>query len=104
MRRMPRRLLLIFLCTAAAVQAADYDPYIPSCYRYGRCESYDLRDERLRQQRLERLAPNAPEPQRQRGMSRRDVPATPAEEVHPAYRTSGEVREEFQRSGAALNQ
>jgi hypothetical protein len=110
---MPRLLLPVFICAAAAVfiptgEAAEYAPllrediYSPSCYRYGRCDTDDPRDERLRQQRLERLAPRAPDNPPHREMIRRNVSPTPVEEVREPYRAAGEVREEFQRSGTAL--
>ncbi|HKO89341.1 MAG TPA: hypothetical protein VJU83_12610 [Burkholderiales bacterium] len=72
----------------------------PSCYRYGRCEADNLRYERLRAQRLDRLAPQAPGEAPRVDMLRRDVKPTAAEEILPAYKDAGGVREEFLNSGS----
>ena len=106
------------LCGAAAsLHAADgyiadeafrrAEPIVesqPSCYRYGRCEADNLRYERLRAQRLERLAPQAPDNAPRAGMPRREVKPTAIEEIHPAYKDSGGIREEFLNSGSAKPQ
>ena len=71
-----------------------------SCYRYGRCEADNLRYERLRAQRLERLAPQAPAGAPLPAETRRDVRPTAAEEIQPAYQNAGGIREEFLNSGS----
>lgn len=102
MRLMPRLfLLLCLLCAAAPLQATE-DPDLPACYRVGRCDMDDLRDERLIRQRFERLAPRPPDNMSGQALPSRQVPPTPTEEVREPYRAAGEVRAEFQQSGTAL--
>lgn len=83
--------------------AADViDPFEP-CYRYGRCSTYDLQRLRDRAQRLDRLAPQAPQPRVPYVEPPRvDVPPTAVEEIRPEYRGAGQVRGEFENSGAPI--
>ncbi|HKY01264.1 MAG TPA: hypothetical protein VJM53_01800 [Burkholderiales bacterium] len=72
-----------------------------ACHRYGRCDRFQPREDRLREQRLDRLAPQAPEPSRYEPMVRRDVEQTPEAELQPRYKDAGTIKEEFNQSGSA---
>ncbi len=74
---------------------------LPSCYRAGRCTLADLYALGGRPDRLDRLAPNAPDPPAPgRALERpANVPPTAADEIQPAYRNASVPREEFRESG-----
>lgn len=75
---------------------------LPSCYRFGRCSLRDLEVFRDRPNRIDRLAPAAPdgaarvqvEPPR-----RVEVEPTSVENIRPEYRGASVPREEFEQSG-----
>ncbi len=75
---------------------------LPSCYRAGRCTLADLYALGGRPDRLDRLAPTAPDlPPAGRPLDRpSNVPPTAADEIQPAYRGASVPREEFKESGA----
>jgi hypothetical protein len=74
---------------------------LPSCYRAGRCTLADLYALGGRPDRLDRLAPTAPEPPAAgRALERpMNVPPTATEEIRPEYRGASLPREEFRESG-----
>jgi hypothetical protein len=74
---------------------------LPSCYRAGRCTLEDLYALGGRPNRLDRLAPTAPDPPYAgRPLDRpANVPPTAAEEIRPEYRGASVLREEFKDSG-----
>jgi hypothetical protein len=74
---------------------------LPSCYRAGRCTLTDLYALGGRPDRLDRLAPTAPDlPQPGRTLDRpANVPPTPMDEIQPAYRGASLPRDEFRDSG-----
>jgi hypothetical protein len=74
---------------------------LPSCYRAGRCTLADLYALGGRPDRLDRLAPTAPDPPYAgRPLDRpANVPPTAAEEIQPEYRGASVPREEFKDSG-----
>lgn len=96
---------------AGAAQAFDSSPYFfnpnrasvdpaQPCLRAGRCD-FESYNDRARFQRLDRMAPQAsPGPQHEPSAPRVIEP-TPAENLQPAYRQSGTVREEYAASGSA---
>jgi hypothetical protein len=75
---------------------------LPSCYRAGRCTLADLYALGGRPDRLDRLAPTAPDlPPPGRPLDRpANVPPTAADEIQPAYRGASVPRDEFRESGA----
>jgi hypothetical protein len=74
---------------------------LPSCYRAGRCTLADLYALGGRPDRLDRLAPTAPDPPYAgRSFDRpANVPPTAADEIQPEYRGASVPREEFKDSG-----
>jgi len=74
---------------------------LPSCYRAGRCTLADLYALGGRPDRLDRLAPTAPDPPYAgRAFDRpANVPPTAADEIQPEYRGASVPREEFKDSG-----
>lgn len=78
---------------------ASSDSY-ESCARYGRCRDLGTRSGA---QRWDRMAPQAPTPAVQ-PMMRRQVEPTPAENIVPQYRESGQIREDFANSGKPVNE
>ena len=74
---------------------------LPSCYRAGRCTLADLYALGGRPDRLDRLAPTAPDlPQAGRPLDRpANVPPTAVDEIQPAYRGASVPRDEFKESG-----
>jgi len=74
---------------------------LPSCYRAGRCTLADLYALGGRPDRLDRLAPTAPDAsQPVRPLDRpANVPPTAADEIQPAYRNASVPRDEFRKSG-----
>lgn len=112
----PASIFLRAICAAAGLHAATvhaWDPYYSPvdrilsqrstvdpdqpCYRSGRCDA--VYSDRLRFQRYDRLAPQAPEPSTEVPPPRREHDITPAEHLMPAYRDAGTVRDEFLQSG-----
>lgn len=83
-------------------------PAVPySCYRVGRCSSYDLYRFRDRPNRLTRLAPEAP-PESIAPAPSIDylwvfVPVTPEENILPKYRTASQVRDEHHAVGRPID-
>jgi len=75
---------------------------LPSCYRAGRCTLADLYALGGRPDRLDRLAPTAPDqPPAGRALDRpANVPPTAADEIQPAYQGASVPRDEFRESGA----
>ena len=74
---------------------------LPSCYRAGRCTLADLYALGGRPDRLDRLAPTAPDPPyagRAFALPA-NVPPTAEEEIKPEYRGASVPREEFKESG-----
>ena len=82
-------------------QRPSADDSSPACHRYGRCDRFRPREERLRDQRLDRLAPQAPETPRYEPMVRREVAPTAEAELQPRYKEAGTIKEEFNQSGSA---
>lgn len=76
---------------------------LPSCYRAGRCTLADLYALGGRPDRLDRLAPTAPDsPLAGRAFELpHDVLPTPEDEIRPEYRGASVPREEFRESGKA---
>ena len=74
---------------------------LPSCYRAGRCTLTDLYALGGRPDRLDRLAPTAPDlPQPGRPLDRpANVRPTAVDEIQPAYRDASMPRDEFRESG-----
>ena len=76
---------------------------LPSCYRAGRCTLADLYALGGRPDRLDRLAPTAPDPSS--AARAFELPAnvqpTPESEIQPQYRGAGVLRDEFRESGSA---
>ena len=74
---------------------------LPSCYRAGRCTLADLYALGGRPNRLDRLAPTAPDPPYAgRPLDRPvNVPPTAVEEIQPEFRGASVPREEFKDSG-----
>lgn len=74
---------------------------LPSCYRAGRCTLADLYALGGRPDRLDRLAPTAPDPPHPgRAFDRpANVPPTASDEIQPEYRGASVPREEFKESG-----
>ena len=74
---------------------------LPSCYRAGRCTLADLYALGWRPDRLDRLAPTAPDPPYAGPALGRpaNVPPTAADEIRPEYRGASLPREEFRESG-----
>lgn len=74
---------------------------LPSCYRAGRCTLADLYALGGRPDRLDRLAPTAPDPPYAgRPLDRPvNVPPTAVEEIQPEFRGASVPREEFKDSG-----
>jgi hypothetical protein len=74
---------------------------VPSCYRAGRCSLADLYALGGRPDRLDRLAPTAPDlPQPGRALDRPgNVPPTPTDEIQPAFRGASVPRDEYRDSG-----
>ena len=74
---------------------------LPSCYRAGRCTLADLYALGGRPDRLDRLAPTAPDPPYAGHAF--DLPTnvrpTAEEEIRPEYRGASVPREEFRESG-----
>jgi hypothetical protein len=82
-------------------------PAFPSCYRIGRCSTYDLYRFRDRPNRLTRLAPEAP-PESVAEAARIPyrwflVPATPEENILPQYRAASQVRDEYRAVGRPID-
>ncbi|HTO47771.1 MAG TPA: hypothetical protein VML91_09020 [Burkholderiales bacterium] len=75
---------------------------LPSCYRAGRCTLADLYALGGRPDRLDRLAPTAPDlPPAGHALDRPpNVPPTAVDEIQPAYRGASVPRDEFRQSGA----
>jgi hypothetical protein len=74
---------------------------LPSCYRAGRCTLADLYALGGRPDRLDRLAPTAPDPP-YAGRAFElpaNVTPTPESEIQPEYRGTSVPREEFRESG-----
>jgi hypothetical protein len=74
---------------------------LPSCYRAGRCTLADLYALGGRPDRLDRLAPTAPDPP-YAGRAFElpaNVPPTAEEEIRPEYRGASVPRDEFKESG-----
>jgi hypothetical protein len=74
---------------------------LPACYRAGRCTLADLYALGGRPDRLDRLAPTAPDPPAP-GLALvrpANVPPTAAEEIRPEYQGASVLREEFGESG-----
>lgn len=68
------------------------------CFRSGRCDT--VSDERIRMQRRDRLAPQAPENPAPLATSRPgSTEITPIEHLAPAYRQTGTIRDEYSQSG-----
>lgn len=74
---------------------------LPSCYRAGRCTLADLYALGGRPDRLDRLAPAAPDPPYAGRAFERpaNVPPTAADEIRPEYRDASVPRDEFRESG-----
>jgi hypothetical protein len=77
---------------------------LPSCYRFGRCTALDLHLFLNRLERLERLAPAAPQtgsaPAVQFGrVFPPEVTRTPDENIQPEYRARSLPREDYAESG-----
>jgi hypothetical protein len=74
---------------------------LPSCYRAGRCTLADLFALGGRPDRLDRLAPTAPDaPLAGHAFERpANVPPTAEDEIRPEYRGASVPREEFRESG-----
>jgi|SRR5690606_7523753 len=78
------------------VWAGAHPYYYDSCYLYGRCSADDLRRLRDRLQRLDRVAPQPPEPPPPAAPAARvNVPPTPESHIHPEFRNSSQLREEW---------
>jgi len=74
---------------------------LPSCYRAGRCTLEDLYALGGRPNRLDRLAPTAPDPPYAGRAFERpaNVPPTAENEIQPQYRGASVPRDEFKDSG-----
>lgn len=77
---------------------------LPSCYRVGRCTLADLYALGGRPDRLDRLAPTAPDAPGPSTSGRgsyapSNVPPTPEDQIQPGYRGASLPREEFRESG-----
>jgi hypothetical protein len=76
----------------------------PSCYRYGRCSPADVAAYRYRAERLDRLAPSAPaETEALHSFRPPAPPPTAAEDIHPEYRGSSVVKDEYRESGRPID-
>ena len=86
---------------AGALYSPPRTDGLPSCYRAGRCTLADLYALGGRPDRLDRLAPTAPDPPSAgRAFDRpANVPPTAVDEIQPAYRGASVPREEFKESG-----
>jgi hypothetical protein len=75
---------------------------LPSCYRAGRCTLADLYALGGRPDRLDRLAPTAPDlPPAGRALERpANVPPTAPDAIQPVFRGASVPRDEFKDSGA----
>lgn len=72
-----------------------YSRYYDACYLYGRCSADDLRQLRDRMQRLDRVSPQAPEPEPPRAVEQRaHIPPTPVDQIRPEYQGASQLREE----------
>ncbi len=70
------------------------------CYRSGRCDSESYSD-RIRIQRQDRIAPEAPEIPPYIPLQRGVPEPTAVDQLMPAYKDTGAIRDEFSGSGAA---
>jgi hypothetical protein len=78
---------------------ASVDPLHP-CLRAGRCDA-DSYGDRVRLQRMDRLAPQAPQTPVYEGAQPRPLlELSPVDQLVPAYRETGTIRDEWGSSGS----